>query len=43
MLDGVGFIAKVLGFIALYSIAIALTDWRRNERYEREFRQLKDD
>jgi hypothetical protein len=26
MLDGIGLLAKVLGFIALYSIAIALTD-----------------
>lgn len=28
-------IAHILGFLALYSIAIALIDWRRMERYKR--------
>lgn len=27
--DGIDLIAKVLGFLALYSIAIAVADWRR--------------
>lgn len=43
MLDGVGLIAKILGFIALYSIAIALTDWRKTERYKRSFNKIKDE
>ena len=43
MLDGVGLIAKILGFIALYSIAIALTDWRKTERYQRKLKELQDD
>jgi hypothetical protein len=31
-LNAVGFIAQVLGFLALYAIAIALIDWRRFEK-----------
>ena len=33
----------LLGFIALYSIAIALTDWRKTERYKRSFNKVKDE
>jgi len=33
-LNTVGFIAKVLGFFALYAIAIALVDWRRFEKHK---------
>ena len=43
MLDGIGLLAKVLGFIALYSIAIALTDWRKTEKYKRSINQVKDE
>ena len=43
MLDGIGLLAKVLGFIALYSIAIALTDWRKTEKYKRSFNKVKNE
>jgi hypothetical protein len=29
LLDTIGIVAQVLGFLALYAIAIAVTDWRR--------------
>lgn len=28
LFDAIDLVAKILGFIALYAIAIALTDWR---------------
>ena len=35
LLNTTSMIAQILGFIALYSIAIALIDWRRMERHKR--------
>lgn len=43
MFDGIDLIAKILGFLALYGIAIALLDWRKTCYYEREFKKLKDE
>tara|TARA_Y100001972_G_C7571915_1_gene287016 strand:- start:453 stop:602 length:150 start_codon:yes stop_codon:yes gene_type:complete len=34
--DGIGFIAEILGFLALYAIAIAVTDWRRFEKLKQK-------
>jgi hypothetical protein len=34
ILEGVGLLAQVLGFLSLYAIAIALLDWRKTERYK---------
>lgn len=33
--EATSMIAHILGFLALYSIAIALTDWRRMKRHNR--------
>ena len=32
MLNAVGFVAQVLGFLALYAIAIAAMDWRKFQK-----------
>ena len=40
MLDSIDLIAKVLGFLALYGIALALLDWRKTLRYERELNEI---
>lgn len=39
----IDFVASVLGFFALYAIAIALLDWRKMKKIENEWKQLKDD
>lgn len=39
----IDFVASVLGFLALYGIAIALLDLRKLKRIENEWKQLKDD
>lgn len=36
LLDAIGIVAQVLGFVALYAIAIAVTDWRRFEKYKQK-------
>ena len=43
MLDSIDLLAKVLGFIALYGISIALLDWRKTVRYERELNEILKD
>jgi hypothetical protein len=39
MIEAIDLLAKILGFVALYAIAIALTDWRKTERYKRNNEQ----
>jgi hypothetical protein len=39
MIETIDLLAKILGFVALYAIAIALTDWRKTERYKRNNEQ----
>ena len=34
LFDCMDLFAKILGYIALYSIAMALIDWRRTERFK---------
>lgn len=34
LLDGMDLFAKILGYLALYGIAMALIDWRRTERFK---------
>lgn len=43
MFDWIDLLAKILGFLALYGIAIALLDWRKTCHYERQFKKLKDE
>ena len=35
LFEATSMIAHILGFLALYSIAIALADWRRMQRHKR--------
>lgn len=41
MIDGIDLLAKILGFLALYAIAIALTDWRKFERLKHDKNGIK--
>lgn len=43
MFDGIDLLAKILGFLALYGIAIALLDWRKTCNYERTLKELEDE
>ena len=36
LLDTVSIVAQVLGFLALYAIAMAVTDWRRFEKLKQK-------
>ena len=36
LLDAINIVAQVLGFLALYAIAIAVTDWRRFEKIKQK-------
>ena len=36
LLDTVSIAAQVLGFLALYAIAMAVTDWRRFEKLKQK-------
>ena len=40
MLNSIDLLAKILGFLALYGIALALLDWRRTARYQRELNEI---
>jgi len=40
MFESIDLLAKILGFLALYGIAIALLDWRKTARYERELNDI---
>ncbi len=40
--NSIDLIAKILGFVALYAIAIALLDWRKTSRYEQKYKKIKD-
>jgi len=41
--DAIDIIASILGFLALYGIAIALIDLKRMKKYEEEFKRLNDE
>jgi hypothetical protein len=41
MIDAIDLLAKILGFVALYAIAIALTDWRKTANYERQLNKIQ--
>jgi hypothetical protein len=41
LLDSVDLIAKILGFLSLYAIAIALLDWRKTCKYEQQCNDIK--
>jgi len=43
MFDTIDLLAKILGFIALYGIAIALLDWRKTSRYERQLKDIENE
>ena len=41
LLDSIDLIAKILGFLSLYAIAIALLDWRKTSKYEQQCNDIK--
>ena len=41
ILEGVGIVAHVLGFLALYAIGMAVTDWRRFEKIKHQNEEKK--
>lgn len=41
LLDSIDLIAKILGFLSLYAIAIALLDWRKTSNYEQQCNDTK--
>jgi len=43
ILESVNVIASILGFLALYGIAIALLDWKKFKKIENEWKHLNDD
>lgn len=43
MFDTIDLLAKILGFLALYGIAIALLDWRKTASYERRLKDIENE